>query len=138
VVALPALLTFLAVDKVLRLHDGIPHWPAYYVPVVVAAFAGLVEVAKHISRRSLRLMSFGVLLLGAALLLHFTGEAVLDKLHASEDGWAVEVKAILKHGAELAGWLIVTLALVLGVYERGSRDTGPTHSKDRAHYLLER
>jgi hypothetical protein len=138
VVALPALLTFLAVDKVLRLHDGIPHWPAYYVPVVVAAFAGLVEVAKHISRRSLRLMSFGVLLLGAALLLHFTGEAVLDKFHASEDGWAVEVKAILKHGAELAGWLIVTLALVLGVYERGSRDTGPTHSKDRAHYLLER
>jgi hypothetical protein len=69
------------------------------------------------------LMAFGLMLLGAAFVLHFTGETVLDKLHASHGGWPAELKAVLKHGAELAGWLIVTLALVVGVRELPDGDT---------------
>jgi hypothetical protein len=121
--ALAVLLTFLAVDKALSMHDHIPHWPAYYVPVIVATLVALVAVARELSRRSLRLMAFGLMLLGAAFVLHFTGETLLDKLHASHGGWAAEVKAVLKHGAELAGWLIVTLALVVGVRELPDGDT---------------
>jgi hypothetical protein len=122
VLALAVLLTFLAIDKALSLHDHIPHWPAYYVPVIVAALAALVAVARELSRRSLGLMAFGLMLLGAAFLLHFTGEPLLDKLHASHSGWTAEVKAVLKHGAELGGWLIVTLALVVGVRELPDSD----------------
>jgi len=114
---LAVLLTFLAVDKALSMHDQIPHWPAYYAPVIVAALVALVAVAGDLSRRSLRLMAAGLLLLGAAFVLHFTGETLLDKLHASHSGWAAEVKAVVKHGAELAGWLIVALALMVGVRE---------------------
>jgi hypothetical protein len=114
---LALLLTFLAVDKTLSMHDHIPHWPAFYVPVIVGTLVALVAVAGDLSRRSLRLMECGLVLLGAAFVLHFTGEALLDKLHAPHGGWAAEIKAVVKHGAELAGWLIVTLALVVGVLE---------------------
>jgi hypothetical protein len=123
VAILAVLLTFLAIDKALSLHDHIPDWPAYYVPVLVAALVALVVVARELSRRSLRLMASGLVLLGAAFILHFTGETLLDKLHASHSGWAAEMKAVLKHGAELAGWLIVTLALVVGVRELPDRNS---------------
>ena len=46
-VTLAALLTFLAVDKVLQPgHDHISHWLAFYLPVLAASFICLVAVAR--------------------------------------------------------------------------------------------
>jgi hypothetical protein len=45
-VVLPPLLTFLTVDKVVRLHDHIPHWLVFYLPVLAATFVAAAAVAR--------------------------------------------------------------------------------------------
>ena len=37
--------------------------------------------------------------------------AVLVRLGFTEDSWAEQIKAVTKHGAEVAGWMLVALAL---------------------------
>jgi hypothetical protein len=111
-VALPLLLTFLALDKVLRLHDEISNWPQYYVPVLLATFAAVMLVGSRFSAPCRRLMVVALALLSVSFFIHVTGESVLDKLGLAGDGWARELKAVVKHGAEVAGWLMVTLALL--------------------------
>jgi hypothetical protein len=111
VVALPLLLTFLAVDKALRLHDQIANWPEYYVPVLVATFAALALVGRRLPARWRRLIAIGLGLLAISFLIHLTGGTVLDKLGLAVDGWARQLKAVIKHGTEVAGWLILALAL---------------------------
>jgi ubiquinone/menaquinone biosynthesis C-methylase UbiE len=122
IVALPVLLTFLAFDKALRLHDEIPHWPQYYVPILLATFATLVLVGRGLSAQCRQLMLVPLALLGMSFLIHLTGESVLDKLGLAGDGWARQLKAVIKHGAEVAGWLLVTLALLTAT--RGGRSLG--------------
>jgi hypothetical protein len=112
IVALPVLLTFLALDKALRLHDEIPNWPQYYVPVLLATFAALVLVGQRLSPQCRRLIVIALALLSASFLIYLTGESMLDKLGLAGDGWARQLKAVIKHGAEVAGWLIVSLALL--------------------------
>jgi hypothetical protein len=48
-VVLAGLLTFLATDKVARLH--VPNWLAFYLPVLVASFISLVAIARAPSGR---------------------------------------------------------------------------------------
>jgi hypothetical protein len=111
IVALPVLLTFLAVDKALHLHDEIAHWHVYYVPVLAATFAALMLVGQQLPARSTRLVVVALALLAISFLIHLTGETVLDKLGLAADGWARQLKAVIKHGAEVAGWFIIALAL---------------------------
>lgn len=118
-VALAILLTFLALDKTLRLHDSVAHWPAYYLPILCATFACLVAAARRLPPPSARLMIWAVALLAVSLLVHFSGDTVLERLGATGEGWPYHLKAVIKHGSELAGWLTVTLSLALGVPARG-------------------
>jgi hypothetical protein len=111
---LAVLLSFLALDKAFRLHDEIAHWPDYYLPILGATLTALLLVARRLPAESRPLIVFGLALLGISLLIHFTGDTVLEKLRASDEGWAHQLKAAIKHGAEVAGWLMVTLSLVLG------------------------
>jgi hypothetical protein len=113
-VALAGLLTFLALDKTFRFHDSVPQWPAYYLPILCATLACLFTVARRLPPPSLRLMIWAAALLAFSLLVHFTGEPVLERLGAASGGLPYHVKAVLKHGSELAGWLTVTLSLALG------------------------
>jgi hypothetical protein len=112
-VALAVLLVFLALDKALRLHDHVPDWPVYYLPVLFSTCALLVGVGQRLPTQGARLMGAGVLLLGFALLLHFTGEGILRAIGAAREGWADQVKGVVKHGFEVEGWLLITLALAL-------------------------
>jgi hypothetical protein len=116
--ALAVLLSFLALDKALRLHDDIAHWPDYYLPILGATLAALLVVARRLPAQSMRLMAFALTLLGVSLLIHFTGDTVLERLRSSGEGWAYQLKAAIKHGAEVAGWLMVALSLALGVPQR--------------------
>jgi hypothetical protein len=59
----------------------------------------------------------GLLLMGASLLLHEVGLAA-DASTARESTWAYQMTGIVKHGAELAGWLLVATGLVAGIQGR--------------------
>ena len=119
-VALSVLLLFLAVDKALRLHDHVPGWPAYYLPVLFSTVALLLHVGQRLPKPGPELMAAAVLLLGGALILHFTGEAALRVIGAGREGWADQVKGVVKHGAEVEGWLLVALALALPAARRAA------------------
>jgi hypothetical protein len=98
--ALPVLLTVLALTKA--------------VPVAVATLAALVLVARRLSRRSRTLVHAALVLLSVAFLIHVGGEAALERLGAAGDGWAYQLKAVIKHGAEAGGWMLVATALAAG------------------------
>jgi hypothetical protein len=123
--ALPVLLTFLTLDKVLRLHDHIAAWRLYYAPVLLVVVVGLVTAARHLPPPTARLIHVGLVLLIVGFGVHVAGHAVLDRLGFTEDSWAEQIKAVTKHGAEVAGWLLVALALALGRFELddGGKDT---------------
>jgi hypothetical protein len=110
---LAGLLTFLAADQVTGLHNHIPHWLAFYLPVLVASFICLVVVARSLSDDSrFRLIGPGLLLLGFSFFLNVFGPRLLLDLGLSDStGWAYQIKAVIKHGTEVAGWFLIALGL---------------------------
>jgi hypothetical protein len=134
IVALPVLLTFLSVDKTLRIHDDIAHWPRYYVPILVVTFVALVAVALRLPAEGRRLVLLGLVLLGISFFIHLTGEPLIRQLGFGQNGLAMQLKAVVKHGAEVAGWLIVALGLLAASghtrpADRGTRAARPTTSE---------
>jgi hypothetical protein len=123
---LAVLLTFLAVDQVTGLHNRVPHWLAFYLPLLLAALVCLVAIARGFPglprvRTSPgapdgvveRLVGAGLVVLVFSFLLHLFGERLLAGLGASSPaGWAYQVKAVVKHGTEAAGWLLISLGLL--------------------------
>jgi hypothetical protein len=135
---LAVLLTFLAVDKVTRLHEHIPHWLAFYLPVLAAAFLCLMALARRSVRPESRvdrgrdrastdpLISTGLALLAFSFLVHVFGDRLLVELGASSSGWAYQIKAVAKHGTEVAGWLLTALGLLrLAPRTSSSCELGP-------------
>jgi hypothetical protein len=116
-VVLPPVLTFLTVDKTFRLHDRIPHWLVFYLPVLAVTFVAVAAVARGLSRPCVRLTAVGLALLIGSFLLHQYGEWLLHYLGGSDAGWLFQVKAAVKHGLEVAGWFIIALGLAVGVRE---------------------
>jgi hypothetical protein len=120
-VALPPILTFLAVDKIWRLHDRIPGWLAFYLPLLAVTFVAVAAIAWRMSARCFRIAAAGLALLLASFLVHQVGEQLLLRLGASTTGWLFQVKAVVKHGAEVAGWSLITLAFAVGLRDRRER-----------------
>jgi hypothetical protein len=121
-VALPALLTFLAVDKTFRLHDHVPHWLLFYLPLLLCAFVCLVAVGRTLSPRCRRLIMAGLALLVGSFLIHLYGELLLAAVGASTTtGWPLQTKAGVKHGSEVAGWLVIALGLAAGLRDGAGR-----------------
>jgi hypothetical protein len=116
-VALPLLLSFLTIDKISRLHDHIPGWLVFYLPVLAATFVVVAAVARRLSPRSFRITAIALALLVGSFLLHEYGEWLLIRVGGSTTGWMFQVKAVVKHGLEVAGWLFVALGLAVGLRE---------------------
>jgi hypothetical protein len=116
-VALAPLLTFLTIDKISRLHDHIPNWLVFYLPVLAATFVAAAATARRLSPRCFRLTAIALALLIGSFLLHQYGEWLLYHLGGSGTGWMSQVKAAVKHGSEVAGWFFVALALAVGLRE---------------------
>jgi hypothetical protein len=123
-VVLPPVLTFLAVDEVGRLHRQTGVRLVFYLPVLLAAFLAAGAVARRLSSRSLRLCVVALALLGTSFLIHQSGEQLLLRLGVSTGGWLFQVKAVVKHGAEVAGWLLMTLAIAVGLRDHSRRLIG--------------
>ena len=85
--------------------------------VIVIAF---VTVAGHLPAPTARLiLHVGLILLIVAFGVHLAGHAVLDRLGFTADSWAEQIEGRdAEHGAEVAGWLLVALALALAPVTR--------------------
>jgi hypothetical protein len=102
-VALPVLLSFLTV--------------VFYLPVLSATFVDIAAVARLLSPRCFRLTAIALALLVGSFLVHEYGEWLLFHLGGSTTGWKFQVKAVVKHGLEVAGWLFIALGLAVGLRE---------------------
>ncbi|MGY1661077.1 hypothetical protein ACI78Q_07635 [Geodermatophilus sp. SYSU D00705] len=132
-VALPPLLTVIAVDKALRVHDHVPHYLLLYAPVLAGAFACVVAVARMVPRPGSRLLLAGVALLAVAFGLHVVGERVLTGLGVGADPLAHQLKAVVKHGCEVQAWLLLAIGCVpaaLHAHPRRSPHRGAVHPDD--------
>jgi hypothetical protein len=106
---LAVLLSLLAIDKVLRLHDHVPHYSLFYAPALVATFACLVRLLLCAPRPLARILAVGLLLLGVSFTLHVVGEALLSGLWPRHAEGVREAKAALKHGCEVQGWFLIAI-----------------------------
>ena len=122
-VALPPLLTFLTIDKIFRFHDHVPHWIVYYLPVLGAAFIAALFIARRLSSRCFRITTIALAMLAGAFLINRTGDWILRVSGGYDNGWMWQVKGIVKHGLEVAGWLLMALGLYVGVAEIRMRDS---------------
>jgi hypothetical protein len=111
-ITLALLLTFLAADKALRLHDHVPYWLALYLPLLVASAVLLLRFAHQASLEVGRLIVSALVLLVLSFAVHQFGDSALGHLHQPKTGWLYQIKGLAKHGAELAGWLLVGLGVV--------------------------
>ncbi len=59
----------------------------------------------------------GLILMATSLLLHKVGLAA-DTSTASDYTWAYQITGMLKHGAELAGWMLLATGIIAGLEGR--------------------
>lgn len=116
-VALPPILTFLTIDKAFRFHDHIPHWIVLYLPLLAAVFVAAVSIARRLSSRCFRVIAIALAMLAGAFLINRSGDWILREVGGWDNGWMWQVKAVVKHGLEVAGWLLMALGLYVGVEE---------------------
>jgi hypothetical protein len=62
----------------------------------------------------------GLVLMAASLLLHKVGLAA-DSSAASDYTWAYQITSMVKHGAELAGWMLLATGIAAGIEGRTAR-----------------
>jgi hypothetical protein len=125
VVALPPLVTFIAVDKAVRLHDHLPHYLVLYAPVLGATGLCLIALIRAVPTSRARLLSTGLALLASSFTLHLVGEQLLLRMGLAHVGWAQQLKAVVKHGLEVQAWLLVLIGLASGAPRRRPRSPRP-------------
>ena len=89
--------------------DRLRYGKLVYLPLL----ACLVACLWRLTRRSGQwtLMSVGLAALAASYAVHLFGLDAVEGLGFHPGGWADQVKAGIKEAAELAGWLLVLVAL---------------------------
>jgi hypothetical protein len=120
-----AVFGFLALDEAVEVHERLARrlleavggdsadagrvWPILYGPLVAFGAVLLLKAVGDAERRSRRLGWIGLGCLGAALLTEVTWAAV--RSDSAYGGTAHHVAIVLEEGLELAGWLLIGLAL---------------------------
>jgi hypothetical protein len=110
--ALAAVLAFLFVVRIAQP----PHVLLLSLPATAAAFVLLWTAPLPPSLQ--RLVREGCIVLAAAFVVHGVGEKVVAELGYGPDTWAYQVKAVVKHSGELAGWALVAGGLALALPRR--------------------
>ena len=99
-----------AVDPYLPLSRG---WPIVYLPLLVALFLGLWRLAGELLPRALRLVRWGLPLLGAAVALELLSAVLLELVDDTSAWYTLEVA--VEEAGELAGWALVASGLLAGL-----------------------
>jgi hypothetical protein len=89
------------------------------LPVSTAALALLWTSAPDGPSR--RVLRDGCIVLVIAFVAHGIGAAIVSWLGLGPETWAYQVKALVKHSGELAGWILVAAALTLVALGRPRR-----------------
>ena len=118
-------LAFLSLDDMAQLHERISalqtelgpiehfartFWPLVYMPLLAFVFVGLAVISGGMRRVPGTLVRVGLGLLAAAILLEMASP-VLFALGLDHGDLGYELEAVIEEGAELAGWMLVTLGL---------------------------
>ncbi len=72
----------------------------------------------------------GLILMATSLALHKVGLAA-DSSTASDYTWAYQITGMVKHGAELAGWMLLATGITAGLRRRSSPPAGVVAPDDR-------
>jgi len=86
-----------------------PHVLLLALPVSVAALALLWTIAPPGETR--RILRDGCIVLVGAFVVHGIGAWIVQRLGLGPDSWGYQLKAVVKHTGELAGWVLVAFAL---------------------------
>jgi hypothetical protein len=109
-----AILAFLFVLRIVQP----PHVLLLALPASAAAFVLLWNAPLPGPAR--RVVREGCVVLVAAFVVHGIGEKVVAELGYGPETWAYQIKAVVKHSGELAGWALVAGGLVLALPRRAS------------------
>jgi len=106
---LPLLLAVLLALRVI--HPA--HVLVLALPFAVATFAALWWHVGAPGSRARRLVRVGCVVLIGSYAVHAVGTTVVSALGYGAATWPYQVKLVIKHSGELAGWAIVATGLVL-------------------------
>jgi hypothetical protein len=99
----------LLVDNLLRLHEHVGAWPAFYAPVFVGLSIAILSVGRGTDVAALLYAGLGLLV--CSLGIHIVGPTIVRSLGFEPTGWAYQIKVAVKEGTELAGWVLLVPAL---------------------------
>jgi hypothetical protein len=114
-----ALVGVLTVPRALMRYE--PVFERYDVPILVAPFTVVFVVLCALALRDARRVRFMVwgslVLLAASFALHAVGpqaDSGGGRSYPATHAWAYQVTGMFKHGAELAGWMLLTTGIAAG------------------------
>jgi hypothetical protein len=129
--ALALILGVLALDDMFAFHErlagrldfdvlgvteiGNVLWPVLLLPVLGACFAGLWIVSRGLTDRVQRHLRAGLGLLASALVLEAVVGTVLRNVGFDRQSLVYELEVTVEEAAELAGWLLIAVALAAAV-----------------------
>ena len=103
---------------------SIPYHAILLLPFVAAVFFLVVWLTAHDPPRWRAIVWGSLFLLVFSFVVHAVGVKVVTALGYGTDSWPYEIKALLKHTAELAGWLLLMTGIVASAGLPGARSAG--------------
>jgi hypothetical protein len=81
------------------------------LPFVGVIFVALWYLSAELPARAARTIRLGLYLLVFSFAVHVFGPKVVSALGDGSSSWPYQLKGVLKHGTELAGWMLVTIGI---------------------------
>jgi hypothetical protein len=92
----------------------IPSEPAAFALPVAVAFALFWWLTATDYRRARTVVRVGLSLLAFSFVAHVVGPRIVNHLGYGVGSWPYELKGILKHSTELAGWILIGTGVLAG------------------------
>lgn len=130
-----ALVGVLTVPRALMRYE--PAFERYDVPILVAPLTVALVVLCVLTLRDSRRVRFivwaSLVLLACSFALHAVGPQAdaVGRTAFLGDTWAYQLTGMLKHGAELAGWMLLATAMAVAVSPHLARRNETRHSGGR-------
>jgi len=108
----------LLVAALLVVRIVFPFSTAPLLPFVAVVFIVLWRLAIDEPRAPARAIRLGLGLLVFSFVVHVVGPHLMSALGYAGDTWEYQVKGILKHGGELAGWMTIATGIAAAALAR--------------------
>ena len=118
-----ALVGALIVPRALKAHEVV--FKRYDVPILMVPLAIVFVVALaltfHDPKRVRSMVWAALALLACSFALHAVGPQadIVSSPHVVDYTWAYQLTGIVKHGTELAGWMLLITGLLAGAWSTG-------------------